>query len=141
MPRMPSVRTRTFVMMVVVASAAVEVSATKCANSFVFVEGRFEDSMFTDATIQVETEPDSLIKQKPIAIGKDGTFEAKLLFATSNSVQRGDCSRRPTAVIVTVRRRGQVVRSLRLEIERDFAPEGWAPNFRVRQPIRLRGSE
>jgi hypothetical protein len=87
--------------------------------------------------VDIKTEPAARAKQKPVMIKSDGAFESTVLFDTLKGLESEDCSRQPTAIVVSLRRSGQILRSVRLEVPRDFIVEGWAPDFRVRHPVVL----
>lgn len=124
------------VLVLVLAGLAGE-SAAKCRSLLVRIEGRLEGSLDGSEALEIELEPDAQVKQKPVVIKTDGSFDVTLSFYTLNGLKREDCSRKPKAVVVLLRRKGELLRSVRLEIGRDFVPAGDG-DFRVREPVLLR---
>jgi hypothetical protein len=122
---------------VCVCAGFVQESAAKCRSLLVTVEGQLEGPRDGNEVVDVTLEPDPQVRQKPIAIKADGSFTTTLSFYTLKGLKREDCTRKPEVVVVSLRKNGELVRSLRLEIGRDFLLTGDG-DYRVRKSIALR---
>lgn len=108
----------------------------KCANRFVYVEGRINGPTAEDVEVIVQTIPDANWEPQPTIAVNRGSFEGRIYFDATKSEgrTRDNCSRVPKTVKVLLLKHGQQIDSIQLDISKEFVRDR-SGDYKLRLPI------